>query len=99
MNSNTELSGWRILVGRHQIVGDDRKFVLMHLLRRRLCALSNVLEGLIRAMQDLPMSLKRVDCFLLYDDDALDTRKPMKTASKLYDSIDQLEKIQIQIQN
>lgn len=94
-NANSELSGWRILVGRHQIVGEDRKFILMLFLRRHLCALSKVLEGLIRAMQDLRISLKRIDCFLFYDDDATDTRKPMKTALKLYDIIDYLENIQI----
>lgn len=101
-NSNTELDGWHILVGRHLIVGEDRKFLLMHLLRRRLCALSNVLEGLIRAMQDLRIAWRRADSSsVLYDSsDALnraaeiDTRKSMKTASKLYDIIDQLEKIQ-----
>lgn len=90
-NSNTELDGWHILVGRHLIVGEDRKFLLMHLLRRRLCALSNVLEGLIRAMQDLRIAWRRVDSSsVLYDSsDALnraaeiDTRKSMKTASKL----------------
>ncbi len=100
-SANPRLGGWRVLVGRHLIVGDDRKCILMHLLRRRLCALSNVLEGLIRAMQDLRMTLKRVNSFNSCDDDELkrvagiDTRKPVKTASKLYDIIDQLEKIQI----
>ncbi|PVH77208.1 hypothetical protein DL98DRAFT_591456 [Cadophora sp. DSE1049] len=100
-SANPKLGGWPVLVGRHQIVGDDRKCILMHLLRRRLCALSNVLEGLIRAMQDLRMTLKRVNSFNSCDDDEskrvaeIDTRKPVKTASKLYDIIDQLENIQI----
>ena len=100
-NANTKLGGWRILVGRHLIVGDERKCVLIHLLRRRLSALSNALEGLIRAMQDLRTALKRVNSFNSRDDDEsnrvadIDTRRPMKTASKLYDIIDQLEKMQI----
>ncbi|KAH7330548.1 hypothetical protein BKA65DRAFT_60258 [Rhexocercosporidium sp. MPI-PUGE-AT-0058] len=102
-HSSTEPHDWRILVGRHLIVGDDRKCMLIHLLRRRLCSLSNMLEGLIRAMQDLRMTLKgHVTNFSKScNDDALncaaeiDTRKPMKTASMLYDIMDQLEKIQI----
>ena len=108
--TNTELSGWHMLVGRHLIEGDDRKFMLMHLLRRRLCGLSNVLESLIRAMQDLRTALRHVDSFMLpYDDNALNraaagadttaaevvTRKSMKTAAKLYDIIDHLERIHI----
>ncbi|KAH8800200.1 putative AflR-like C6 transcription factor [Xylogone sp. PMI_703] len=101
MGSGTGLNGWRVLVGQHLIVGDDRKFVLMHLLRRRLHALANVLECLIRAMQDLRTALKREESLVPYDDEALnrsdeiDTRKSMKTASKLYDIIDQLEKVHI----
>ncbi|KAH8799354.1 hypothetical protein F5884DRAFT_686688 [Xylogone sp. PMI_703] len=101
MNSDSELRDWRILVDQHSIVGDDRKFLLMHLLRRRLCGLSNVLEGLIRAMQDLRVTLRREDASVSYDDDTVnrsvekDTRKSLKTASKLYDIIDQLEKVQI----
>ena len=104
------LSGRRMLVGQHLIVGDERKFMLMHLLRRRLCALSEVLEALIRAMQDLRMTLRRADSFVrLCDDDVLDraaagknataaeigTRTSMKAAAKLYDIIDQLERIQV----
>ncbi|EED18829.1 AflR-like C6 transcription factor, putative [Talaromyces stipitatus ATCC 10500] len=96
-----EKGHWRILVGRHLLVGDDRKFVLIHLLRRRLFALSNVLESLIRAMQDLRIAIRREQSFVAFKDDALnttsemDTRRSMKTASKLYDIIDQLEGIRI----
>jgi hypothetical protein len=99
-NYRSDMGGWRVLVGRHLIVGDDRKFMLMHLLRRRLSALSQVLEGLIRAMQDLRMALRQEESFR-YDDHTasrvaeIDTRKPLQTASKLYDIIDKLEMIQV----
>ncbi|EED18851.1 conserved hypothetical protein [Talaromyces stipitatus ATCC 10500] len=97
---SADVADWRILVGRHMIVGDDRKFMLMHLLRRRLRALSNVLEDLIRAMQDLRMALRRKRSLMALDNDSnlaaeMDTRAPLKAASKLYDIIDHLEKIQI----
>lgn len=96
-----ERGNWRILFGRHQLVGDDREFVLMHLLRRRLFALSNVLEDLIRAMQDLRMANRRELSFVPFESDVsnaaseIDMRKSMKTASKLYDIIDHLEGIRI----
>ncbi|KAL9105960.1 MAG: hypothetical protein Q9227_008953 [Pyrenula ochraceoflavens] len=108
--AGTDPGGWHMLLGRHLIVGDDRKVVLMHLLRRRLCELSNVLENLIRAMQDLRTYLRRGDSLALsYGDDAsnriavgvnataaeIGTRKSMKTAAKLYDVIDHLERVQI----
>lgn len=102
MNANNpDTADWRILIGRHLIVGDDRKFMLMHLLRRRLRALSNVLEDLIRAMQDLRMALRRERSLMTFDDDTskltaeIDTRASLKAASKLYDIIDHLENIQI----
>ena len=99
--SGPERGNWRILFGRHLLVGDDRKSVLMHLLRRRLSGLSNVLEDLIRAMQDLRMAIRRELSFVPFESDVsnaaseIDTRKLTKTASKLYDIIDHLEGIRI----
>jgi len=99
--NSKDLSSGRITVGRHTIVGEDRKFVLIHLLRRRLYALSKVLESLIRAIQDLRIALKRAEFSMSYEGDdfdratEIDTRKPMRTASKLYDIIEQLEKTHV----
>lgn len=74
----------------------------MHLLRRRLSALSTALETMIRAMQDLRIALERIPSYIsggIEDTGSgavgIDTRKPMKTASKLYDIIDQLEKMRV----
>ncbi|PVH77200.1 hypothetical protein DL98DRAFT_534945 [Cadophora sp. DSE1049] len=61
MSTHTSQSDLRLLLGSHLIVGSDKKFVLMHLLRRRLCAFADALETLIRAMQDLHTALRRVN--------------------------------------
>jgi hypothetical protein len=91
-----ESSDGRVTVGRHLIVGDDRKCMMRHLLRRRLGVLSDVLEELIRAMQDLRMGLRRVDSFMSVEELSsrgaeIDTRRALKTAAQLYDIIDSLD--------